>query len=42
MPLISPAYDQGTTDTEIRATWLRYWEALSHHMSTETTGINDG
>jgi len=28
MPLISPAYDQGSTEDEIRDTWLRYWEAL--------------
>jgi uncharacterized protein len=30
MPLISPAYDQGKTEDEVRDTWLRYWEALYH------------
>src|SRR5215467_3788124 len=28
MPLISPAYDQGKTEEEIRASWLQYWNAL--------------
>ena len=28
LPLISPAYDQGKTEEEIRDSWLRYWEAL--------------
>lgn len=32
-PLISPAYDQGRTEDEIRDTWLRYWEALYHHKN---------
>jgi predicted pyridoxine 5'-phosphate oxidase superfamily flavin-nucleotide-binding protein len=27
-PLLSPAYDQGKGEEEIRATWLRYWSAL--------------
>ena len=31
MPLISPAYDQGKTEEEIRNTWLAYWETLYHH-----------
>jgi predicted pyridoxine 5'-phosphate oxidase superfamily flavin-nucleotide-binding protein len=30
VPLISPAYDQGKTEDEIRDTWLRYWETLYH------------
>lgn len=33
MPLISPAYDQGKTEEEIRNTWLAYWETLYHHTS---------
>ncbi len=37
MPLISPAYDQGKTEEEIRDTWLRYWEALYHHTGEEVT-----
>ena len=28
LPLISPAYDQGRTEEEIRASWLQYWHAL--------------
>jgi uncharacterized protein len=28
LPLISPAYDQGKTEEEIRASWLQYWDAL--------------
>lgn len=27
-PLISPAYDQGKGEVEIRASWLQYWSAL--------------
>ncbi len=30
LPLISPAYDQGKTEEEIREHWLRYWETLYH------------
>ena len=28
LPVISPAYDQGRTETEVRAQWLDYWQAL--------------
>lgn len=28
LALISPAYDQGKTEDEIRDTWLHYWERL--------------
>lgn len=28
LPLISPAYDQGKAEEEIRASWLQYWNAL--------------
>ncbi len=28
MPLISPAYDQGKAEAEIRASWLQYWTTL--------------
>jgi uncharacterized protein len=28
MPLISPAYDRGKTEEEIRASWLQYWNTL--------------
>jgi predicted pyridoxine 5'-phosphate oxidase superfamily flavin-nucleotide-binding protein len=30
LPLISPAYDQGKTEEEIREYWLGYWETLYH------------
>ena len=30
LPLISPAYDQGKTEEEIRKYWLEYWETLYH------------
>ena len=29
IPLISPAYDQGKTEEEIRASWLLYWNVLN-------------
>jgi predicted pyridoxine 5'-phosphate oxidase superfamily flavin-nucleotide-binding protein len=35
LPLISPAYDQGKTEDEIRGTWLHYWETLYHRTSEE-------
>ena len=28
LPLISPTYDQGKTEEEIRAPWLQCWHAL--------------
>jgi hypothetical protein len=27
-PLVSPAYDQGQTETQITTHWRRYWEQL--------------
>jgi hypothetical protein len=36
-PLISPAYDQGKTEDEVRDTWLHYWETLYHLKSEETS-----
>ena len=38
LPLISPAYDQGKTEDEIRDTWLRYWETLYYHTGEEARG----
>ena len=32
LPLISPAYDQGKTEEEIREHWLGYWETLYHPL----------
>lgn len=40
LPLISPAYDQGKTEDEVRETWLRYWEML-YLPEGEETEIND-
>lgn len=34
LPLISPAYDQGKTEEEIRASWLQYWYALYNRAAT--------
>jgi len=28
LPLISPAYDEGLTEDEVRSRWERYWESL--------------
>jgi predicted pyridoxine 5'-phosphate oxidase superfamily flavin-nucleotide-binding protein len=42
LPLISPAYDQGKTEEEIRDRWLRYWEALYHHRGEGTAGSDGG
>jgi predicted pyridoxine 5'-phosphate oxidase superfamily flavin-nucleotide-binding protein len=41
LPLISPAYDQGKTEDEVRETWLRYWEAL-YHREGEEAAVSDG
>jgi hypothetical protein len=30
LPLISPVYNQGKTEEEIREQWLGYWETLYH------------
>ena len=30
LPLVSPAYDQGKTEAETRASWLQHWRALYH------------
>jgi uncharacterized protein len=29
-PLISPAYDLGQTETQVKTQWLRYWTKLWH------------
>jgi predicted pyridoxine 5'-phosphate oxidase superfamily flavin-nucleotide-binding protein len=41
LPLISPAYDRGKTEDEVRDTWLRYWETL-YHREGEETAASDG
>ena len=30
LPLISPAYDLGQTEEQVRARWLAYWDTLYH------------
>src|SRR6266702_2426625 len=30
-PLISPVYDQGKTEEQVRQQWLQYWEMLYYH-----------
>jgi hypothetical protein len=39
-PLISPAYDLGQTETQVRAQWLNYWNNLWHRRpaASEDTG----
>ena len=36
LPLISPAYDSGATEAEVRAQWQRYWATL--HRDEAPTG----
>lgn len=31
LPLLSPVYDQGKEEEEIRATWLQYWSTIYGH-----------
>jgi uncharacterized protein len=38
LPLISPAYDLGATEAEIRARWERYMAALAQGRQTSETG----
>jgi hypothetical protein len=28
LPVVSPAYDDGTAEAEVVATWERYWDRL--------------
>lgn len=36
LPLISPAYDRGKTEEDIREQWLGYWETLYHPGKEES------
>lgn len=38
LPIDSPAYDQGLTEDEVRATWERYWESLRAARTAAPTG----
>lgn len=44
MPLISPAYDQGKTEQEIRTSWLQYWNGLYDRAAApdDQAGGEDG
>ena len=36
LPLISPAYDRGATEDQVREHWTRYWDALYHRRADES------
>ena len=38
LPLISPAYDSGATEAEIRAQWKGYWSSIEQGGPPEPTG----
>jgi predicted pyridoxine 5'-phosphate oxidase superfamily flavin-nucleotide-binding protein len=43
VPLISPVYEQGKTEEQVRQQWLHYWETL-YHLGDEAAPLlaNDG
>ncbi len=36
LPLVSPAYDSGATEEEVRGRWQDYWRSIEHGDSTPT------
>jgi uncharacterized protein len=36
LPVISPAYDDGTSEAEVREHWRRYWDELERTRAGET------
>ena len=43
VPLISPVYDQGKTEVQVRQQWLQYWQTLYAQGSEAATLVgNDG
>jgi predicted pyridoxine 5'-phosphate oxidase superfamily flavin-nucleotide-binding protein len=38
LPVVSPAYDSGATEEEIRSRWQDYWRSIEHGDSTAPTG----
>lgn len=42
LPLVSPAYDGGATEDEIRARWQRYWEGLRGTPAAPPAGAAPG
>ena len=35
LPMLSPAYDNGATEEEVRERWRRYWESIEHDQGAE-------
>ena len=38
LPLVSPAYDSGATEDEIRARWRDYWRSIDREEPASNTG----
>lgn len=38
LPVISPAYDLGRTEEQVRSQWERYWDELRQRYSTKPAG----
>jgi hypothetical protein len=38
LPLVSPAYDSGATEEEVRGRWQDYWRSIERDDSTPPTG----
>ena len=38
LPVISPAYDMGVTEDEVRSRWVPYWESLNRAKVAGQTG----
>ncbi len=38
VPLVSPAYDSGATEAEVRARWERYWSSMQQGSAPEPNG----
>ena len=38
VPLVSPAYDSGASEAEIRTQWARYWSSIQEGEVPEPTG----
>ncbi len=38
VPLVSPAYDSGATEAEVRVRWERYWSCMQQGSAPEPTG----